>query len=247
MQFPFNQTGDLLTPNIKDVCVTRVNSILASSDAFSLDDNDIHFSSLLLKSNEYTFPPTKDNNYENNDNNEQQQQYDLFSTFEFPVLSELDKTDLQMEFSEFEKYLTQSSIPCSETDVHDSSISNDPTLWVGEECTIDSESRSDMMVPPSPSISLSSESSSTHKSTKKTSLTIIERKLRKKDQNKSAAEKYRKKKQVERSELLARHAALKSQNQELKFELDNLTYRLESFKQLFVDVLQVKVPLNESK
>ncbi|CAF4484816.1 unnamed protein product, partial [Rotaria magnacalcarata] len=228
-----------------------VNPILASSDAFSLDDNDLHFSSPGLKSNEYTFPPTKDNNYENSDNNEQQQQYDLFSTFQFPVLSELDKTDLQMEFLDFEKYLTQSSIPCTETDVHDSSISTDSTLWVGEECTIDSENRSDMMVPPSPSISLSSESSSTvsstHKSTKKTSLTIIERKLRKKDQNKSAAEKYRKKKQAERAELLARHAALKNQNQELKFELDNLTYRLESFKQLFVDVLQVKVPLNESK
>jgi len=73
-------------------------------------------------------------------------------------------------------------------------------------------------------------------------LSTTERKLRKKDQNKTAAEKYRFKKRTERNELITRHLQLKTQNQELKFEFENLTYRLEQFKNLFTDVLQIPIP-----
>ena len=69
-------------------------------------------------------------------------------------------------------------------------------LWVGEECTVESKASGDMAVPPSPPLSsASSPASVSHRGpTKKRSFSTIERKLRKKDQNKSAAEKYRLKK-----------------------------------------------------
>ena len=103
-----------------------------------------------------------------------------------------------------------------------------------------------MLVPPSPSV-LSEAASSTisRRSTKKSTLSSTERKLRKKDQNKTAAEKYRLKKKDERSQLMTRFTDLKSQNHELKFKLQSLTNRLEQFKQLFVDVLQIPIPSNE--
>jgi hypothetical protein len=97
-----------------------------------------------------------------------------------------------------------------------------------------------MIVPPSPP--LSSSSSSPAPSTKKTKLSTIERKLRKKDQNKTAAEKYRIKKKSERHLLLDRHLKLKNTNKDLKLELENLTFRVEKFKQLFVDLLQIQLP-----
>ena len=95
----------------------------------------------------------------------------------------------------------------------------------------------DMVVPPSPP--LSTATASPAPSTKKSKLSTIDRKLRKKDQNKTAAEKYRVKKKSERHFLLDRHAALKNTNRELKLELENLTFRVEKFKQLFVDLLQI--------
>ncbi|CAF3412630.1 unnamed protein product [Rotaria sp. Silwood1] len=251
MHFQNNQVGELLTPTINDGdvnSITPINPILPSNDLFSFDDNDICFSSVLSKKNEYELP-TKDNMNENSDNNEQQQQYDLFSTFEFPVLNELDKTELSMDFLQLDKYISQSSIPSPEADVLNSSISDDSAFpWIGEECTVESEKTDDMTVPSSPSTSseISSPRISRKKSTKKTSLSALERKLRKKDQNKTAAEKYRKKKQTERTELMTRYLSLKNQNQELKFELENLTFRLDNFKQLFVDILHIQIPSNES-
>lgn len=95
----------------------------------------------------------------------------------------------------------------------------------------------DMVVPPSPS--LSSIASSPTLSTKKTKLSAVERKLRKKDQNKTAAEKYRIKKKSERHKLLDQHLQLKETNRELKSELEDLTYRVEKFKQLFVELLHI--------
>ena len=134
-------------------------------------------------------------------------------------------------------------------DVHDPTfypVDEDSTsstlLWVGEECTIESR---DMLVPPSPPLSSSASSPASVSKTeipRKKSFSTVERKLRKKDQNKNAAEKYRLKKRNERNELIARHSELKNQNQELKFEMNNLTFKLEQFKQLFVDVLQIPLP-----
>jgi len=171
--------------------------------------------------------------------------------FKFLFFSELQIDGLQLD-----KYLTQVSLPSPPMDIHNSSISDDSTflpidestssscLWVGKECIIESNNPEDMMVPPSPSLSSISSSTSISKreSIKKRNLSTIERKLRKKDQNKSAAEKYRLKKRSERNELIARHLNLKTQNQELKFQMENLTFQLEQFKQLFVDILQIPIP-----
>lgn len=74
-----------MTPTIKDAGVNGVNPMLTSSDLFSLDDNDMHFPSMLTKESGYQLPSTNDNI----DTDEERQQYDLLSTFDFPVLSEL--------------------------------------------------------------------------------------------------------------------------------------------------------------
>jgi hypothetical protein len=121
----------------------------------------------------------------------------------------------------------------------------DDSTWVGGECVVESQNTEDMMVP-SVSSTSSTASGSRSKTKKKSSLSTIERKLRKKDQNKTAAEKYRIKKRAERDELVTRHTDLKNQNRELKFELENASFQLEQLKQLFVDVLQIPIPSNKS-
>ena len=149
------------------------------------------------------------------------------------------------------------SLPSPPLDGPNTSVSDDSTfypiddstsLWVGEECTIESNKPEDMIVPPSPPLSsiASFPAGTREKSTRKSHLSMTERKLRKKDQNKSAAEKYRFKKRVERDELISRHTNLKNQNQELKYEFENLKFQLEQFKTLFVDVLQIPIPSNKS-
>jgi len=81
--------------------------------------------------------------------------------------------------------------------------------------------------------------------TKRSKLNPHERKLRKKSQNKTAAEKYRLKKKSERDQLADRHSKLKNLNTNLRLEFENLSYRVQQLKQLLVDVVQV--PLPESK
>ena len=130
---------------------------------------------------------------------------------------------------------------CSEESNTDDTDSIHLSLpWVGKECTIESNGTEDMAVPASPVPS--SVSSSSRSSKGKTRLSTSDRKLRKKDQNKTAAEKYRQKKRFERDGLLQRHQELAKQNQNLKNEVENFTLRLEQFKTLFVDVLQIPIP-----
>jgi hypothetical protein len=86
MLFDFEQPEELMTPIINHGGVSQVNPILTSSDIASLDDHDVYFSSIPSKKNECTLT-TKDTPNENNE-----QQDDLFSTFDFPVLSELSRT-----------------------------------------------------------------------------------------------------------------------------------------------------------
>lgn len=156
--------------------------------------------------------------------------------------------EFQLDDSTLGRYTSQISLPSPAVDTQDLTfypVEDDSTsstfLWVGEECTIGSN---DMLVPPSPPSSSASSPASQSKIEipRKKNFNSLERKLRKKDQNKNAAEKYRLKKRNERGELLARHTHLKSANQELKFEINNLTFKLEQFKQLFVDVLQIPLP-----
>lgn len=76
-------------------------------------------------------------------------------------------------------------------------------------------------------------------STKRSRLNPVERKLRKKSQNKTAAEKYRLKKKSERDQLIDRQTQLKTLNQNLRLEFENLSFRVEQLKKLLVDVVQV--------
>ena len=117
--------------------------------------------------------------------------------------------------------------------------------WIGKECTIESNCTEDMTVPASPVLSSVSSSSRSSKGGR-SKLSTNDRKLRKKGQNKTAAEKYRQKKRLERDELLERHQQLTKQNQNLKSEVENFTLRLEQFKILFADVLQIPMPTSAS-
>lgn len=246
MFFELEHTIELLTPTITHTGVSELNPLLTSHQVCHLDDNEIDFNGEHL---------TKlvSINHSHDDSDEQhQEQEDLFSTFDLPVLNELNRTDSTFDGIQIEKYLTQGSFTSVAMNTVDVSNSEDSTfypvedsnsstqIWVGNECTVESQSPNEMNVPLTPPLS-------PRTSTKRRQLTTIERKIRKKDQNKTAAEKYRLKKRNEKCDLMTRHTELKSQNQELKFQLETVTFQLEQFKQLFVDVLQIPIPSNQTQ
>lgn len=140
---------------------------------------------------------------------------------------------------ELEKWISESSFPSPPMDT----TSNSPLSTIDDGSSTFSSfadqypKSNDMIVPPSPPLS-SASSSPAPVLGKKPKLSAAERKLRKKGQNKTAAEKYRIKKKSERSSLLDRHCQLKTLNKELKSELENLAYRVQQFKQLFSDFIQ---------
>ena len=78
----------------------------------------------------------------------------------------------------------------------------------------------------------SSPSSTSSMVAKRSKLNPMERKLRKKKQNKNAAEKYRIKKKSERDQLIDRHTQLKTLNQNLRLEFESLSDRVQQLKQL---------------
>ena len=240
---------NLLTPSINDGGVNKLKSSLTSLDFYLLDDIDAYLSPIHSNAN---------TNDLNNDslNEKSQHQDDFFPDFDFSDINNLEEksgkiisrilhlnpTNLPIDFIpldelELEKWITQSSFPSPPMDTNSSPLSQiedaSSTLsWLGEEYPINT----DMIVPLSPPLSASSSSSAS--SIKKTKLSPVERRLRKKGQNKTAAEKYRIKKKSERNQLLDRHSKLQGINKELKSELENLTYRVQQFKQLFNDFVQ---------
>jgi len=168
----------------------------------------------------------------------------FFSNFDlndFEEKSDFLSNSITIDDLDLEKWISQSSFPSPpmDTNTNNSPLSNveytssSTFPWIGDESTINI----DMVVPPSPP--LSSIGSSPAPLTKKSKLSNGERRLRKKNQNKTAAEKYRIKKKSEVHHLLDRHLKLKNSNRELKSELENLTYRVQHIKQLFVDFLQI--------
>lgn len=130
------------------------------------------------------------------------------------------------------KYISESSFlsPIDSSEYSPSSIdgssSDDSTMMAN-----------DRTLPPSPSTS--------SMTTKRSKLNPLERKLRKKTQNKTAAEKYRLRKKSERNQLLDRHTQVKNLNQKLKAEFENLAYQIQQLKQLLVDVVQVPLPCSK--
>jgi hypothetical protein len=237
MLFDQYHPQDLLTSSIDDGGVQKLNSSLTSLDFYLLDDINIYLPSLESKA-------TKNDLINDSFNDNSQHQEELFSDFDFAEFNDFEETSDVLAGSIFpeeidiEKWISQASFPSPPTDTTNSSLFNvedaSPTQSsIGDEYTINK----DMVVPPSPSIS--STDSSPTPSGKKTKLSVVERKLRKKDQNKTAAEKYRIKKKSERHQLLDRHSKLKDTNKELKLELENLTYRIQQFKQIFADLLPI--------
>jgi hypothetical protein len=239
MLFEQYHSQDLLTPSINDGGVNKLNSSLSSLDFYLLEDIDAYLSPIQPKTNKNDLI-----NVSNNDNSQHQE--DIFSDFDFSEFNDLEEKSefltnlISIDELEIEKWISQSAFP-SPMDSN-----NSPSSYVDETSSTfpsigdDYSINTDMIVPPSPP--LSSSSSSPAPSTKKTKLSTIERKLRKKDQNKTAAEKYRIKKKSERHLLLDRHLKLKNTNKDLRLELENLTFRVEKFKQLFVDLLQIQLP-----
>jgi len=232
---------DLLTPTINDGGVNKLNSSLTSLDFYLLDDIDAYLAPIKSKK-------TKNDLINDNNNDNSQHQEEIFSDFDFSDFeenSEFLSNTISIEELEIEKWISQSSFPSPPMDTTNSSLCNTEDTsstcpWMGEQYTINT----DMVVPPSPP--LSSTSSSPAPLRKKPKLSIVERRLRKKDQNKTAAEKYRIKKRSERNILIDQQIHLKNINRELKLELDNFTYRIQQFKQLFGDVLQIDLSTTNS-
>jgi hypothetical protein len=223
---------DLLIPSINDGGINKLKSSLTSLDFYLLDDIDAYLSPIHSNTN------TNDLNNDSLNENSQPQE-DFFPDFDFSDINNLEeKSDfIPLDEIELEKWISQSSFPSPPMDTDNSPLSQvedaSSTLsWFGDEYPINT----DMIVPLSPPLSASS--SSPGSITKKTKLSPGERRLRKKGQNKTAAEKYRIKKKSERNQLLDRHLKLKTLNKELKSELENLTYRIQQFKQLFNEFVQ---------
>lgn len=91
MLFDYDQTEELMTPNIPHIGVHEINPTLTSNGLSSLDDNDIYFSSIPSEKNNNHLT-TKNPINETKTNHQQEQQEDLYSSFDFPVLSELSRT-----------------------------------------------------------------------------------------------------------------------------------------------------------
>lgn len=144
-------------------------------------------------------------------------------------LDELLNDDLLNDI-DIGELISSSSFPCpSETSMSSSFV---------EEI----RQTSDMIVPASsPTSSISSTTSGSN--SRRSKLSPIERKLRKKNQNKTAAEKYRIKKKTERDRLADQHATLRATNSRLKSELENWKSRVDQLKQLLTDVVQVDLTL----
>jgi len=234
MLFEQYHPQDLLTPSINDGGVNKLNSSLTSLDFYLLDDINAYLTPIQSKTNKNDL-----NNDSINENSSYQEEDDFFPDFDFSEMNQLEeKSDfIPLDELELEKWISQSSFPSPPMDTDNSPLSTiedaSSTLsWLGDEYS----RNTDMTVPLSPP--LSSTSSSPAPSIKKNKLSVVERKLRKKGQNKTAAEKYRIKKKSERNQLLDRHLKLRNINKELKLELENLTYRVQQFKQVFNDFVQ---------
>jgi len=237
MLFEQYSSQDLLTPSINDGGVNKLNSSLTALDFYLLDDIDAYLSPTDLKKPKHDLI---NNSFDDNN----QYQEDFFSSFDFSELNDVEeKSDflsnsISIDDLDLEKWISQSSFPSPPMETTSPSISNVEDTSLTFPSIYDEYSKNiDMVVPPSPP--LSSIGSSPAPIIKKPKLSVVERKLRKKDQNKTAAEKYRIKKKSERHTLLDQHLQLKKSNTALKLELENLSYRVQHIKQLFVDLLKI--------
>ena len=250
MLFEQYSSQDLLTPSINDGGLSKLNSSLSSLDFYLLDDINAYLSPPLAQSK----PNSIGLNNNSLDENSQYHQdaEDFFSHLDFSDIQNFEEKSgkniflpsdrihashsidfIPLDEFELEKWISESSFPSPTMDMSDSPLSTIDDVSSTLSSFADQYPKSnDMIVPPSPPLS-SASSSPAPVLAKKPKLSAAERKMRKKGQNKTAAEKYRIKKKSERSQLLDRHCHLKAINKELRSELENLAYRVQQFKQLF--------------
>lgn len=237
MLFEQYPSQDLLTPSINDGGLSKLNSSLTSLDFYLLDDINAYLSP-PIQSKTNSIGLNNDSLYENSQYHGEAE--DFFSNLDFSDIQNLEeKSDfIPLDELELEKWISESSFPSPTMDTTNSpqSISEDMSSTLSSFAD-QYPKQTDMIVPPSPPLS-SASSSPAPAIGKKTKLSAVERKLRKKGQNKTAAEKYRIKKKSERHVLLDRHCQLKTLNKELKSELEDLTYRVQQFKQMFNNFIQ---------
>jgi hypothetical protein len=243
MLFEQYHPQDLLTPSINDGGVNKLNSSLTSLDFYLLDDIDAYLSPIHSEKTKNHL--ITDSTYDNNEHQEE-----FFPDFDFSDIHNFEEDSdfldnpISIDELELEKWISQSSFPSPPMDTNNSPLSNvEDTSSTFPSSADEYTMNTDMIVPPSPP--LSSIGSSPAPLTKKSKLSVVERKIRKKDQNKTAAEKYRMKKKSERHQLLDRYSKLRNTNKELKLELENLAYRVHQFKQLFTDIVQIDLPTSK--
>lgn len=253
MLFEQYASQDLLTPSINDGGLSKLNSSLSSLDFYLLDDINAYLSP-PIQSKTNSIDLNNDSLCENSQYHEEAE--DFFSNFDFSDMPDLEEKsgkrtslpfiDINSSYSidfipldvlELEKWISESSFPSPPMDTTNSPLSTYEDVSSTLSSFADQyPKQTDMIVPLSPPLS-SASSSPAPTIGKKSKLSPVERKIRKKGQNKTAAEKYRIKKKSERSVLLDRHCQLKTLNKELKSELENLAYRVQQFKQMFNDFL----------
>lgn len=257
MLFHFGPAEELLTPIAIDGSVKKSNPFFSPNDISPAADVNLNSSSIPSNRDEMDLPTFgKDRQM-----NDKQLDDEFLSSLEFTDFGEFDPSSHSMVEFQSEDYFHSSPLDTPMSSFAEKSIvlpalDSESSLalpWVGEECTIESGADDDAQVSlDSPMPSVSSIASSSASSVMKQPragprLSVVERRLRKKDQNKTAAEKYRLKKRTERDELAHQQTTLQNQNRELKAELENSRFRLEQFKQLFVDILQIPIPPSASK
>ncbi len=76
---------------------------------------------------------------------------------------------------------------------------------------------------------------------------VVERKLRKKQQNKDAATRYRMKKKNESNDIQGEREGLEKRNVELKDKVGQMTREISYLKSLFAEIYQARVLLKKSK
>lgn len=236
MPFEHHPFSDILTPFVNDGGVHLLNPSLTALDFLLLDNIDAYLAPFHSENDKHDIISDS-----NNDHNEHQEAFATSIDFDdiAAVAEESDDlcSSISLEDLEIEKWISHSSFPSppveistSPSDMDDASL----TLPWADQLDVD------MVIPPSPP--LSSASGSPRPTTKRPKLCTVERRLRKKEQNKTAAEKYREKKKSERQTLLDRHAHMKTRNKDLKVELEKLLFQVQQFKELFTNIVQKPAP-----
>lgn len=235
MLFEHSHSHELLTPGIFDAGARPFDISVPSPDFFLADYTEDYGFPVQSKTEKYQ-SINDSNNFHGGHQDALLSHSDLENIIDLDDLTvetclneQVDIGQLISSYS-FEPFTDNS--PSSFDDVSMSTVEDQQ------------QNNSDSSLPPSPPLSSISSAASSSSRSKRSKLTPVERKLRKKKQNKTAAEKYRIKKKTERDQLLDRQTYLKTSNQQLKRDLEKMVTQIQQLKQLLIDVVHVPLPLS---